>query len=84
MLAHTLQSTRDGLSSYVAILLTFLQTVLWKPEGLASLECAILWTDLCSYNLLGVSNHSLGAQKLGRLIFLHNLFGLFPLVPPHY
>jgi hypothetical protein len=42
ILAHALQSTRDGLSSYVAALLTFLQTVLWHPEDLAMLERAIL------------------------------------------
>jgi hypothetical protein len=38
MLAHTLQSTHDSPNPYVTILLTFLQSVLQKPEGFASLE----------------------------------------------
>jgi len=38
MLAHALRSTRDSPNPYVTILLTFLQSVLRKPEGLASLE----------------------------------------------
>jgi len=41
MLAHALQSTHDGPSSYVTILLTFLQLVLRHPEGLATLERAM-------------------------------------------
>jgi len=43
MLAHALRSTRDGPNLYVTIILTFLQTVLQHPEGLAMLECAIPW-----------------------------------------
>ena len=38
MLVHALWSTRDSPNPYVIILLTFLQSVLRKPEGLASLE----------------------------------------------
>jgi protein SMG6 len=49
MFAHALRSTRDGPNSYVTILLTFLQTVLRKPEGLASLKRAIPWTDLAAF-----------------------------------
>ena len=49
MLAHALRSTRDGPNPYVTILLTFLQTVLRKPEGLASLERAIPWTELAAF-----------------------------------
>jgi hypothetical protein len=49
MLAHALRSTRDGPNPYVTILLTFLQTVLRKTEGLASLERAIPWTDLAAF-----------------------------------
>jgi len=41
MLVHTLWSTRDGPNSYVTILLTFLQPVLWHPEGLATLELVL-------------------------------------------
>jgi hypothetical protein len=38
MLAHALRSTCDSPNPYVTILLTFLQSVLRKSEGLASLE----------------------------------------------
>jgi protein SMG6 len=49
MLAHALRSTRDGPNQYVTILLTFLQTVLRKPEGVAFMERAIPWTDLAAF-----------------------------------
>jgi hypothetical protein len=49
MLVHALRSTRDGPNPYITILLTFLQSVLWKPEGLASLERAILWTESAAF-----------------------------------
>ena len=49
MLAHALRSTRDGPNSYVTVILTFLQTVLRKPEGLSCLERAIPWKDLATF-----------------------------------
>jgi hypothetical protein len=49
MLAHALRSVRDGQNQYVTILLTFLQTVPRKPEGLASIERAIPWTELAAF-----------------------------------
>jgi len=57
MLAHTLLSTggtrdRSVDDSYVTIPLTFLQTVLRHPEGLATLEHAItIWLDLAAFHL---------------------------------
>ncbi len=48
MLTHAFWSTRDGPSSYATLLLTFLQTVLQKLEGLTSLERAISWMDLAA------------------------------------
>jgi len=62
MLAHALRSTRDGPNSYVTILLTFLQTVLRKPEGLASLERAIPWTDVAAFLSQGPRASSSWAQ----------------------
>jgi protein SMG6 len=62
MLAHALRSTRDGPNSYVTILLTFLQTILRKPEGLASLERAIPWTDLAAFLSQGPRASSSWAQ----------------------
>src|SRR6266849_7568747 len=62
MLAHALRSTRDGPNSYVTIILTFLQTVLRKPEGLASLERAIPWTDLAAFLSQGPRAPSSWAQ----------------------
>jgi hypothetical protein len=60
MLMHALWSMRDGPNSYVTVLLTFLQTVLRHPEGLASLEHAVPWADpsLVSRYVMP-SNHSL-------------------------
>jgi hypothetical protein len=55
ILAHTLLSTggtcdRSIDDSYVTIPLTFLQTVLWHPKGLAMLEHAItIWLDLAAF-----------------------------------
>jgi len=68
MLAHALRSTRDGPNSYVTILLTFLQTVLRKPEGLASLERAIPWTDLAAFLSQGprASSSRAQAEKLSQ------------------
>jgi protein SMG6 len=68
MLAHALRSTRDGPNSYVTILLTFLQTVLRKPEGLASLERAIPWTDLARFLSQGprASSSWTQAEKLSQ------------------
>jgi hypothetical protein len=68
MLAHALRSTRDGPNSYVTILLTFLQTVLRKPEGLASLERAIPWTDLAAFLSQGprASPSRAQAEKLSQ------------------
>jgi protein SMG6 len=62
MLAHALRSTRDGPNPYVTILLTFLQTVIRKPEGLASLERAIPWTDLAAFLSQGPRAPSSWAQ----------------------
>jgi len=49
MLVHALQSTHDGPHSYVTILLTFLQMVLWHPEGLVILKHATPWADLTAF-----------------------------------
>ena len=46
VLAYALWSTCDRPNPYVTILLTFLQTVLRHPEGLAMLEHVIPWLDL--------------------------------------
>jgi hypothetical protein len=67
MLAHALRSTRDGPNSYVTILLTFLQTVLRHPEGLATLERAIPWSDLAAFLDRGPQVSSSHTQnKLGK------------------
>ena len=49
MLAHALWPTRDSPNSYVTFLLTFLQTVLRHPEGLAMFECTIPWVDFATF-----------------------------------
>src|SRR5216683_5218252 len=49
VLAYALQSTHDRPNPYVTILLTFLQTVLWHPEGLAMLKRVIPWLDLDAF-----------------------------------
>jgi len=49
MLVHALRSACDSPNSYVTILLTFLQTIIQKPEGLASLKHAIPWMDLAAF-----------------------------------
>jgi protein SMG6 len=54
--------TCDGPNSYVTILLTFLQTVLRKPEGLVALERAIPWTDLAAFLSQGPRASSSWAQ----------------------
>ncbi len=68
MLTHALRSTRDGPNSYVTVLLTFLQTVLRHPEGLASLERAVPWADLAAFLSHGPRASSSRAQsdKLGQ------------------
>jgi hypothetical protein len=53
MLAHAPGSTRDILNPYVSILLIFLQTILRHPEGLATFERAIPWTDLAAFLIRG-------------------------------
>ena len=49
MLVHALQSTLNGPDSYVTIILTFLQTALRHPEGLAMFERAIPWAALTTF-----------------------------------
>ena len=68
MLAHALRSTRDGPNSYVTILLTFLQTVLRHPEGLATFERAIPWADLATFLAQGpqVSSNYTQFEKLSK------------------
>jgi hypothetical protein len=68
MLAHALWSTRDGPNSYVTVLLTFLQSVLRNPEGLAALERAIPWTDLATFlsKMPRVFSKSVQSDKLGQ------------------
>ncbi|KAI9463378.1 hypothetical protein F5148DRAFT_1313175 [Russula earlei] len=68
MLAPALRSTRDGPNAYVTILVTFLQTVLRHPEGLATLERSIPWTDLAAFLSRGpvVSSNYTQNEKLGK------------------
>ena len=69
MLAHALQSTRDVPNPYVTILLTFLQTILRHPEGLATFERVIPWADLAAFLTRGrlhVPSASTQNEKLGK------------------
>jgi protein SMG6 len=69
MLAHALRSTRDVPNPYVTILLTFLQTILRHPEGLATFERAIPWADLAAFLTRGrphVPSTSTQSEKLGK------------------
>jgi hypothetical protein len=74
ILAHTLLSTgstrdRSIDDSHVTIPLTFLQTILWHPEGLAMLERAItIWLDLAAFLDRGrqVSSSHMQNNKLGK------------------
>jgi hypothetical protein len=68
MLAHALRSTRDRPNSYVTILLTFLQTVLRHPDGLAMFERAIPWVDLATFLSRGprVSSNYTQSEKLSK------------------
>ena len=68
MLAHALRSTRDAPNPYITILLTFLQTILRHPEGLAAFERAIPWTDLAVFLTRGphVPSSYTQSEKLGK------------------
>jgi len=68
MLAHAVRSTHDGPNSYVTIILTFLQTVLQHPEGLAMLERAIPWAVLAAFfgRGLRVLSSYTQSEKLGK------------------
>ena len=68
MLAHALPSTRDCPNLYDTILLTFRQTVLRHPEGLAMFERAIPWTDLATFLSRGprVLSNYMQTEKLGK------------------
>jgi protein SMG6 len=63
MLTHALRLTRDGPNSYVTVLLTFLQTILRHPEGLASFERAVPWADLAAFLSHGPRASSSRAQS---------------------
>ena len=68
MLAHTLWPTRDSPNSYATFLLTFLQTVLRHPEGLAMFERAIPWVDFAGFLGRGprVSSDYILSEKLSK------------------
>jgi protein SMG6 len=68
MLSHALRSKRDGPNSYVTTILTFLQTVLQHPEGLAMFERTIPWSDLAAFLGRGprVSSNYTLSDKLSK------------------
>ena len=75
LLAHALRSKCDGPNSYVTIILTFLQTVLQHPEGLAALERAIPWSDLAAFLGRGprVSSNYTQSEKLSKSSILSGI-----------
>jgi hypothetical protein len=84
LLAHALRSKRDGPNSYVTILLTFLQTVLQHPEGLATLERAIPWSDLAASLGRGprVSSNYTQSDKLSKSSILSEDWAIRGMVWP--
>ena len=84
MLAHALRSKRDGPNSYVTIILTFLQTVLQHPEGLATLERAIPWSDLAAFLARAprVSSNHTQSDKLSKSSILSEDWAIRGMVWP--
>ena len=84
LLSHALRSKRDNPNSYVTILLTFLQTVLQHPEGFATLERAIPWSDLAAFLGRGprVSSNYTQSDKLSKSSILSEDWAIRGMVWP--
>ncbi|KAI0262907.1 hypothetical protein BC834DRAFT_889594 [Gloeopeniophorella convolvens] len=67
MLAHALKHTGATPNPYITVILTFMQTILRHPEGLATLERAIPWAELAAFYKRAphVSSKYTQSDKLG-------------------